>query len=353
MVTTHDPNVTVAVTLDSPPAAGPEFQVPLLAVPLATNSLDGDRVRSYAESADVTDDETAGFISATTAAQLSAALSQSNRPRPPIVKAGYVDLVGGETYATALALIRAADPGFYGYAIQEHTDGAIAEAVGVAIEAEGEALFMFQSDSADWLTSGVPAAYADLVDLERCAGVYHDVTTAALDFAALGAGLQDPDSFSAPWTMNVGGVAAYTTPLTTGQRLLAIANDINVFGEFGESSTWLDAGVNMAGRTLRVNIMKDWLRARLRERTYSYIITKSNQLQAVGVTPGHQVDVGGILKQLIEEGSAKGHFVRGEVTYPANTATDLILRRVRVQGSIDYLVDGRIVSFTVDLTAGA
>lgn len=357
MTTSHDPNLDVSVSLDALPGASDIFQTALLAVPLAANSLDGDRVRSYADADDVADDLTAAYISATTAAQLTAAFSQTSRSNPPLVKVAYVDLAGGtpETYDDVIPTIRAADDGWYAYAIQNRT-GAIAEAVSTAIQSTRK-IFGFQSADADWLTAGVPAAYADLAAHERTIGFYHDDDDEAYDMGAFGAGLKSPDSFSAPWTMNVGGVAAYTTALTAGQRVLAIANNINILGQYGSSLTWSDPGTNIAGRTMRAIVARDWLQTRIEERVYSLIITKSNRLDPLEVSRLGQTEIGNVVQQVIDEGIELKHFTEGtgdklsKVSYPSITATDVSLRRVRVNAAVYYIVDGRLVEIPVNMEA--
>lgn len=355
MTTSHDPNLNVTISLDSLPGAPADLRTPLLAVPLATNSLDGDRVRAYTEAADVDDDLAASYISATTAAQVKAALAQSQRPAPPLVKVGYVDLVNSETYVSAIPLIRAADDNWYAYAVQDRT-GVVAEAVSTAIQATRK-IFAFQSSDATWLTAGLPTDYVDVAGHERTIGFYHDVDTAAYDLAALGAGLQDPDSFSAPWTMNVGGVAQYSTALTAGQRLAAIGNNINVLGQFGPSLAWNDPGTNIAGRTMRAIIARDWLQDRIEQRLFTYIANRSNQLSPIGVDGEGQAAIGGVVKQVLDEGVAIGHLTGGsgdkvtKVTYPTITATDVAQRRIRVQGQAYYVVDARLFEIPIFMEA--
>lgn len=355
MTTSHDSNLDISVSLDALAGASNIFRTALLVVPLVGNSLDGARVRTYADADDVADDLTAGFISATTAAQLTSMFSQEDRSNPPSVKCGYIDLVGAETYTSVIPLIRAADDDWYGLLIQDRT-GPEAELVSTAI-ASLRKVFAFQSADADWITTGIPIAYTDVASHNRTIGFYHDTDAVGYAEAGFAAGLRDPDTFSAPWTMNVGGVAAYATDLTTGERGFAIANNMNVLGQFGTSLTWNDPGTNIVGRTMRVIIARDWMHTRSEERIQTLIITKSNQSQPLEVSRAGQAEVGGVVKQVLDEGINIGHFVAGSgdtvtrVTYPAITATDVALRRIRVNANAYYVVDGRLVSVAVNLEA--
>lgn len=349
-LTNHNPNIEINISLSAPPGAEPNFQIPILFVPLATNSLDGDVVRSYGSVTDIADDLTASYISATTAAQLTA-MFQQLRPSPEIVKAASVDLVGSVTYGTALAAARAVDPEFYFVAIQPRTQAEIV-LMSNAVEAEKKSLFMFQDDDGDWLTSGVPATIAPIIANERTSGVYHDEDTEPLAEAAIAMGMGfSPDEKSAPFTMTITGVDSYTAALTAGQRAFALANNINVMGEFGSVETWLDKGTNLQGREIRHLVTRDWLDFRIRQRVSDMIITRSNRGDVLPVTREGQVLVMSILSSLIDEGVAAGHFKLDQFVpiFPTITPTDISNRRVRVTGNATLLVGGRLVTYTINL----
>lgn len=348
--TSHDGNIQANISLSAPPSAVTNFQSTMLLVDLATNTLDGDNVRQYTSSEDVATDLAAGFISSATAAQANAAFGQTARPKITDLKIHAVDLVGGETYAEAPALLRAAGVDFYGVALNVR-DATNIEATSLAVETLGKAMMSFQNSDSDWLTTGLPAAFPNMGTRERTIGNYHDEDTQYLDAGTLGAGLAfSPDDKSSPWTMTVGGVNPYTTGLTSGQRTFAQGNNMNVLGTFGSIPNWLDPGVNMAGREIKHMISRDWLEDRLLARTYDAVISLSNDGEPLPVTPGGQVILGTILDSLFKEGVDLGHFVSSSVSYPAITATDRSLRRVRVNGSATFVVGGRLVTYGINLS---
>ena len=354
-VTIHDSNVNVAISLNANPTPGPMFGIPLRMVPLATNSLNGDRTRQYnANSTDAADDETAGYISATTRGAIDDAFSQVARPQPSAVKVGYVDVVGAEDYdATGLSAIRAVDDLWYGLCMEPRSDTEILS-LAAAVEADGTKFLRVQADNADLIGGAISAStLAALAPYERTAIDWHDTDTENQDFAALAAGLTyNPDQRSAPWTMVVGGVAAHATPLTSGQRTQAIANNLNILGTFGGTPNWMDVGKNAAGRDIRHIITQDWLGARIESQTIDAAVSLSNEGRVFPVNRDGQVLMASIVKGAYLAGVAAGHFKLNQYVpiYPTITAADIAAQRVPFEARITLLISGRLWTYTLSLT---
>ena len=348
---THDADITVNVTMDSaaPQVAG--FGALMLVVAKATNSLITARTMTFTATSDVTAAKTAGYISAATQALLNACFAQS--PPPATVKAGNIDLVGLETYPAAIAAIQAVDDDWYVLAIASRVSADIVAAAGF-IESL-EKLFAFQSGDSSWLDSGVPAGFSTIVTYERSIGYYHDTSTEALaEGAAANRLVYDPDSDSAPWNgYDVGGVAVYATGLTSTQRGFGIGNYINLSLPFGGGTMVIDPGVNIKGRPVYEVLTRDWFAARLRERISALIVNRGNAGLKMPMTPAGQALVLSVVKGLLSEGQAAGHFVPGASGVFAQaetiTTTDYSLRRLRFSGWAQYATSARLFTFTVNL----
>lgn len=341
----HNDTITINIDLDAAPSVSTGFGTALLLVDLATNSLDGNRVVTYTELATATADQLAGFISAGTLLAVTAAFAQ--RPQPEQFKLGYVDLVGGETYATGLAAVIAADPDFYGVCINVRTD---AEILLVAAAVENQTrLFLFQSADSDWLTTGgLPAALTALDSLERSIGIYHDTATAWADVAWLVDRLAfDPDVKSATWNAYPNGVAAYATSPTQAQKDFADVNNMNLGLEFGTKTFYVDAAVNMAARPIYEIVTADWFEDRLQTRIIDTKVEYAGRGDKIIVgEPGKALMKSLALAQFAQGVKAK-HFVAGETSVSMEdiTAADLTAQRIRGTGSAQIAVDGRVFQF--------
>jgi len=118
--TTHNPNITVNVTLDPSPLQEAGFGTVLLLVDLASNSLDGEGVSTFTSYEDALAYNTAGYISSSTLA--AAAVVFSQRPKPSAFKVGACDLT------TAAAVKASKDMGDVGTGafdtvLEAHTAG--------------------------------------------------------------------------------------------------------------------------------------------------------------------------------------------------------------------------------------
>jgi hypothetical protein len=304
VLATHNPNVSIAITLSPAPADGSSFGIPIHFVPLATNSLNGDVVRAYTSDDDAAADLTSGYIDATARAMLQDAFSQI--PKPPIVKLASVDLVGGDDYDDAYAAAKLVDDAFYGVTIRPRTDAEIL-LMAAAVEADNR-IFVLQSDDADWLTASYPAGLSTLEDNERSITAFHDSDAEWLDIAWLASRLVfNPDDKSAPWQGQVRAVADYTA-MTAAQRLLALANDANLMLPFFAIDNYMMEGTNCAGRPISHIVSMDWLEYHLARDLGAMIsaaaadgrkITVDDEGQAIGLK---------VIEARLQQGVSAGHF---------------------------------------------
>lgn len=86
----NNPNVSVSVYLDAAKVTQQSFSNVLLLVPLSANSLNGDRVMSFAQYTDAQDAQGLGYISASTLAACNVAFQQDHTP-PNGFKVAYID----------------------------------------------------------------------------------------------------------------------------------------------------------------------------------------------------------------------------------------------------------------------
>lgn len=115
--TTHNTNVSVTVSLAANPQQEAGFGVVLLLVPLATNSLNGDRVVEYASYDEAYTAQGSGYISASTLAAARTVFLQS--PKPASLKVGYVD----RTLVKASKDFGTVGTGAFDTELQAHTGG--------------------------------------------------------------------------------------------------------------------------------------------------------------------------------------------------------------------------------------
>ena len=349
MSASHVRNITINLALDPAQLARAGFGNVLLLVALAANSLDGDRVRTYAKVKDAEDDNLAGFISSATLKGIQTGLSQ--RPKPAKVKVAYVDLANSETYPQALTVVQGVDDDFYGVSIDARTDAEIV-AMSAAVEAKVK-LLAVQSDSADLLTSGLPAALSTLAGKERTLICYHSDDDEWMDFALLANRLvYNPDTKSAPWDAPLKGVAGYSGSLTDGQRDFAIANNVNTGLPYGGENFYVDPGVNAAGRAVHEIVTGDWFETRLRERIAVLKVAHSARGEKIPISRVGQAKILAEVEGLLAEGVTAGHFEAGQ------TRVDGVLingddrdgARLRFEGAAQIQGSARLFEFGLNFS---
>lgn len=345
----HNDNITINITLDPAPTQEAGFGTVLLIVPLATNSLDGDRVRTYTSVDGADADLAAAYISASTYDAIVAALSQS--PAPAEFKVGYVDLLAGtpETYATALAACKLSDPDFYGVCIAARTAAEIL-AVANVVEADDK-VFVFQSADSSWLDASVPAALSAIDGYENTAGIYHDDATEWADVAWLTSWLVfDPDTISAPADRGVAAVAAYTTAPTDTQKGHLDDNHMNHGLPYGGATFFVDAGVNMAGRPLYEILTAHWFQARLESAVAAEKVAHSARGEKITLDIVGQTKILSLLQKQLAIGVSAGHFIAEQTDAWAEdlTSADLDAQRMRLGAEAQIAVSARKFVFNVN-----
>lgn len=351
----HNSNIEINVFLDAASTARRGFGLILLLVALSTNSLDDERVVEYASLADAQAAEDAGFISAATLAIIEDIFAQPSPPDSILV--GYRDDGSdpAETWAAAIAAIRAIRDDFYVVVSTTKTDVAIA-AIAAVVEGitPAKRIYIAQSNNADWLTSGVPSGFSSIVAYERTAVIWHSTDAQGADAAwASNRVAFDPEEISTPWhAAPLANIASYTTALTDSQRSLAIANNCNVLAAWGSYSNVTDPGVNISGRPIDELVSADWLEARLREDISDLVVKQSSRGRKIGVDIRGQAQVQAVIEARLQQGVAVGHFAQGQAicTALAISTADTDNRRLRFDVAAQLL--GSMRKATVNVYLG-
>lgn len=352
---THNPNIDVDITLEPAPATAAGFGILMIIVPLASNTLDGDRVMAFASTDEAQTAQTAGFISAATLAAVTAAFAQN--PAPDQVKVGYIDLVGAETYSTALTAIIVYDPDFYVVAILSRADADIL-AISSAVESQTKKLLAsVQSDDAGFLTGTYPAALSALLTRERTIINWHSDDNDYQDtaYAANRLAVGDPDTLSVAWNpAPVSGVDPLTT-MTTAQRNFAIANNVNIGLEFGGSAFVIDPGVTATGRAISEIVSADWFEIRLEERLTALALAYGARGEKLPMNRTGQIVVLAEVEALFRQGIDAQHFNEGQTEIEAETITaaDIAARRMRFTGRAQLTTGARLLDITLNFSRTA
>lgn len=339
-VNSHLDKISITIILAALPIQVASFSTLMLLVDQADgNTLDGDRVRTYTSGEDATTDFDASFISAGTRDFIQTVFAQS--PAPQLMKVGRIDTVGAETYSTGYTAVKAADDDFYGVVIDRRT---AADQLLVSADVESEnRVFILQSADADWLTTGLPAAYAALSARERTAVVYHDTVTAKQDIAAAARWLAfNPDELSAVFEGALKSVAALAVVPTAGQKAFLEANFVNYALPLGGEPLYLMLGVNISGRPFYEILTADWFRVRLQERIAGLRVAKSARGEKILVSPEGQALVVGEIDGLATVATAgqSPHLIKGQT----RTTPLAITQADRDNGELRFTFEGQIAS---------
>lgn len=352
---THADLVSVTITLDVVRAAETGFFV-LLLVPLATNSLNSASFVTYTNTKQVTDDLASSYISATTSDHVSSIFAQQQGRVPTKVYVKSVDLVGGDTYATAFTEATGEDIDFYAVVPQSRTASDIA-ALGAVVESAGPYIMVAQSADSDWLTTGgIPSGFSSIDGNERSVILYHDADSEpGAECYAANRLARGPAVESAPWNAPIYQVAAYTTALTQAQADFADTNNANNGQAFGTATFYVDPGRNLAGRAIKQLVSADWLQLSIEADIAALFIELHGQGIPIPVSTTGQGQIEAIVRARYEQGVSVGHFEPDQlsVTRPAITSADLTAQRVRLEGSIQTLTGARVVDLDLNLSASA
>ncbi len=348
----HLDNIQITINLAAVPSSQLGFN-PLLMVDegAGANTLDGDRVVSYTDLAGATADNVAGFISAATLEAVRVSFAQ--RPPPQTVKVGRVDTVGAETYPVAFALIKADDPDFYGVAMDDRTD-AILLTMSALIEAESPGKIMiFQSDAADWLTTGLPAALTAIDNRERTIIAYHTTDAQWADWGWLTNRLAfNPDERSVPWDAEVKEVLALSPLPNDTQKGFLDSNNANHGLPYGTSTYFVDPGLSQNTRPIYEIMTADWFEIRLQARIADLKVAASARGEKITIDASGQSQILAEINTQYALGVAAGHFLDGQTTVVAEaiTAADITAQRLRFTGQAQFASSARIFQLTFNFS---
>lgn len=348
MTTTHDSQVSVDVTLG--PATSSEQGFGVLLFLDSASDLGGDTHREYSDSDDALADEDAGDLSSMGLAFVTATLSQM--PRPEKVLVGAVDTTGS-SYVDDLSDIAQLTDEFYGVGIDSRDD---ADIVDVAEYVETTNLqFFAQSSEEGLLSAGLPSGLEDLEDLERTSLVYHDDDDEpAVEAWAASRLVHNPDDRSAPWTGQVRAISSYASPgLTGAEASAAKANNVNLILPFGDVSTYVFDGVNMAGRDIYEIVSLDWFTARLKSRVTLLKQEYDSRGLKIPISASGQNILRGEIQAQIDQGIAAGHFSEDtpDPEFPDPIpAADITAGELKAEGEIIILESARSFPLTFFFT---
>ena len=357
---THNDRIDITVNLAALYTSGASFDVLYIATDA---TLDGTNVVTYSSVAEVAAALAATQISAQAAADLTDMMSQT-RNRISRVKVATWDLAGGiDTLADALDDAIAEDSDFFYITCEVR---APANLIVLMADVETKAasgnkfLLVMQDNDADWLTAGLPAAWATAAGKEWSAHIYHDIDTepAAACWLANRASF-DPDEESPPWNAPVYNVAALTTGVTQAQKAFIRSNESNVGLPFGTAYTfYVDPGQNCNGRSVSQLVTNAWYEVRIREALADLIAGLSDEGQKLEVSVTGQQQVLGALNGVFGRGVKAGHFVTlsGDTTAwdaLAITSADLTARRLRFEGRAQTAEGAITVTLEANLSTDA
>ncbi len=349
---THASDIVINIALGPAPFESAGFGNVLMIVPLATNSLDSNQTRIYTSATDVSDDLTAGFISATTAAQLTDAFGQ--QPKPTQILLGTMDVVGGDSVEESYDLAVADGADFYGVTAQSHID---ADVLSLAAAVTGDnRLAIIQSDDADWLTSGFPAALSTLAGIENVTGAFHDDDLEAADLAwAVSRLVFNPDTTSAPWIGTVRNVNQLTA-LNETQKSFLLGNEMNVGLKFGTSLYYVKRGTNFNGRPIDHIVTLHWLDARLSARMQLLVQSHSDRGEKLTIDETGQAKGLAEIEAQLQIGVEVGHFTSREGNPPFDVTPETITQddkdneRLRFTGRATLAVNAQDITINFNLS---
>ena len=325
--------VDVNVILDPPAVVGKEFGVTCL---IHTGYTGADVFRTYATSAAIDAD---GDLTLALKAVLKNGLAQPSGP-PKVMVAKFTT-----NYATSITNLLAATRTFYGLAIESRVASDIVAAAGAIVGYD--LLFGFTNDDADWLTSGVPAAFSSLTSRTDVFGIFHDDATQFPAFWQLCDRMAWDLSITSPgFSSKVSGCGQLSTLPTDTQKGFALENYINVGLPFAEvSDFFVFNGVSLNNTPLYERVTADYFSARLQERVIALRAKRSAEGSKIPLTGYGQAMVLAEINAQIQEAEQAGHLVEGQasVTPVALDSDDLNLRRMRFTGR--HQIEGDAIQF--------
>ena len=354
---THNDRIDSTVNLAALYTSGASFDVLYIATDA---TLDGTNVVTYSSVAEVAAALAAAEISAQAAADLTDMLSQT---RNRLARVKVADFSAPSTLVQTFDAAIAYDSDFF-YITCECRAPANLIVLMADVETKAASgnkfLLVMQDNDADWLTAGLPAAWATAAGKEWSAHIYHDIDTepAAACWLANRASF-DPDEESPPWNAPVYNVAALTTGVTQTQKAFIRSNESNVGLPFGTAfDFYVDPGQNCNGRSCSQLVTNAWYEVRIREALADLIASLSDEGQKLEVSITGQQQVLAALNAVFGRGVKAGHFVTlsGDTTAwdaLAITSADLTARRLRFEGRAQTAEGAITVTLEANLSTDA
>ncbi len=298
--------LTINVALSPTPGVGVDLTSTLLLCPKATNSLNGSHFANFTSSTAVASYLGLGYISAATAARATAMFAQN--PVPQKVVIGNVDLVGAETYATAIPAIAALGATFFGI-VDDSDLAATQEAISLYVESmAGTYLYFCQVKDVLWYGGTWPATYSLFQHREWTAVVWHETATAAQSPAYAATGLAtNQDNKSGSWKF---GLASVTAPavLTSANLTNLEANYVNMGVAWSPYANWVSKGLNCNNRPIDHLVTAAWFKAKLTSNVTTLIQNKGVRREKLTVDEFGAGEVVAAVKSACDEGVSKAHF---------------------------------------------
>lgn len=295
--------LSLTVSVASLPIASTGLD-PLLVVSSDTTFDGTERYRAYTSASEIQADLTATEISATAAAQATAALGGVLRPGSVII--GRRNGSGSETWGAALTAIRAAGAAF-SYVVADTRTIADQVTIGTWCDGEGDVMFVAQSEDSSWLDSGVPSGATPKASL---VWLYHPTSGQYADAAYAGSlSAINPNQRAIPGRLRIVGPTTYGA--TLAQINAADANYCNLIRPLvtnrpqdgvGVWSGWTSTGDTVGLLTSRI-----WLVREIYRRTRNVVAAHwSAGTRLAGVSGANEIS--SVFSDLGALGVAAGHW---------------------------------------------
>jgi len=351
----HNDLISIVVNLANLGGGGVSFTG--LAIAVADVTPNGGRFKTYSSYQDVEDDT--ANLNAIALRMAYVAFGQAKKPATVTI-IGVAVIASSESYPTAIDDAIANGAEFYGLLIDSRTASdiiAVANHFETLAVSDTFLLFGMQDDDADWLTTGIPAAYSAIEGNERTVCYYHDSntndsTSARLDVAAFADRLSwDVDKYAPAWNAPVVEVAALQTALTQTQKEYARANFANTALPFGTNTdTFVDPGKTLAGRPVDHLVASDWLRQRIKEAVADLMVAVAAKGKKIAVDETGQALVGSKIDAVINRGIVIGHFSQYRLDFLEITSADILEQLLQFDSEIQQASSLRKVNITLNFT---
>jgi len=218
-----------------------------------------------------------------------------------------------------LDAILAEDDGWYGLATTippvAATNLDLMKACQAWIQANGERIYLAQSDDADVLTAAASNDLEELgkVNRNRTAYIWHHDNSekAAVGWIAYVFGT-DPDVKATNWAYRpLSGISVKDPRITTTEKGKVEGQNGNLFMRFGGVPV-ASMGVNTVGGAIDVTVTSDWLTARLGEAYRQLLITYATRGDKIPLTDKGFITITNTGQGVLDQAVTAGHLNPGE-----------------------------------------